>query len=181
MEATKTATFEITKELPVSCTEAYSAWTEPEQLKAWWKPIHNDLTEVNNDLQQGGKIQYKFGNDSLEITGEYQEVKENEKLVYTWNWNFANEIAKNGSYLLTVLFSDKDGKCALSISQESLADNEGTYPHKDGWEQGLNDLAAYLSDKSVAGNADSVGKSDSKNEAAAGYNEDPEQVKVGGG
>ncbi len=60
METNKTFKLETSKEFSVPAEQLYEAWTEPEQLKQWWKPIGNQLKEVHNDLKKGGRVAYKF-------------------------------------------------------------------------------------------------------------------------
>ena len=117
----------------------FEAWIESEQLKKWWKPMDNALTEVNNDLKPGGTVT---------ISGNYEEVVMNEKLVYSWNWEFAKDEIKNASYKLDVQFITQGEGSSIHMLQTSFENEESIVPHKEGWEKGLNDLAAYLDDNS---------------------------------
>jgi uncharacterized protein YndB with AHSA1/START domain len=160
----------------------YGAWTEPEQLKQWWKPIGNQLKEVDNDLKKGGKVAYKFSEDTLRISGEYLEVKEGQSLAYTWNWEFPNDAVKNGAFKLNIRFEDKGNGSRLYVTQENFKDEESLQPHKEGWDKALNDLKNYLEGKSGAANVSSESKNATvNNDGSAGYMETPEQQKVGGG
>jgi uncharacterized protein YndB with AHSA1/START domain len=134
---------DITKQLQVPLEKLYSAWTQPEDLKQWWKPMHKQLKEVTNDLHEGGQVKYIF-DDSLEIEGTYSEVKEKQRLVYSWNWHLPKDDVKDSCYQLTVEFSGTDEASVIHVIQENFESEEGTLPHKEGWEKGLNDLEAYL-------------------------------------
>jgi uncharacterized protein YndB with AHSA1/START domain len=72
------------------------------------------------------------------------EVKENEKLVYSWNWQLAKDDIKDSSYKLTIEFSGKDDTSNITVLQENFVNEEGALPHKEGWEKGLNDLKEFL-------------------------------------
>lgn len=127
----------------------YKAWTTPEDLKQWWKPSENHLTNVELENREGGKIKYEFdnkdGQHAVTITGEYKEVKPNEKLVYTWNWDVASDNVKKSDHQLTITFSaDGDGS-KIAVTQENFQDGEAVKPHQEGWEKALNDLSEYLS------------------------------------
>lgn len=143
-------TLEIEKEFSAPVDELVKAWTEPDQLKQWWKPAGAELKNVDNDVKEGGKIRYEFESDggetSLIITGEYKEVKENEKLTYTWNWEVPNSDAVNDSdYMLHIGFDSlEDDKSKISVKQENFKDQEAIQPHREGWDKALNDLASYL-------------------------------------
>jgi uncharacterized protein YndB with AHSA1/START domain len=137
------------KDFTVPVEHLYKAWTTPEDLKQWWKPSGNQLKTVELDIQEGGKFKYEFeGKDSqitLLITGEYQEVKENEKLAYSWNWSVpANVVEPSEHELIILFFTDGEGS-KIKVTQENFQDEESINPHQEGWEKALNDLQEYLS------------------------------------
>ncbi len=134
----------ISKEFHAPVEKLYKAWTQPELLKQWWKPMNKTLTEVTNDLQKDGDVRYVFEDNSLVIEGKYMEVKENEKLLYSWNWQLAKDDIKDSSYKLTIEFSGKDDTSNITVLQENFVNEEGALPHKEGWEKGLNDLKEFL-------------------------------------
>jgi len=137
-------TVDISKQFNVGVENLYEAWTEPEQLKSWWKPMNKNLIDVVNDVKEGGLVKYAFDDNTLIIEGRYTEVKKLEKLVYTWNWQLPNDEIKDSSYQLTVAFSGNDRASAIHILQENFINEEGTLPHREGWIKGLNDLEKYL-------------------------------------
>ncbi len=46
--------------------EVYDAWINPEKLKQWWKPAGNKLVNVENEVREGGNINYEFAGDNDE-------------------------------------------------------------------------------------------------------------------
>jgi uncharacterized protein YndB with AHSA1/START domain len=140
-------TVETSKEINAPVEAVYAAWTEPDQLKAWWKPMNNQLGNVVNELNEGGKVDYQFESGKLHISGEYSEVKPNELLAYSWNWEFPDDMVKNGSYKLTVSFSGQDGKSTIKVLQEAAETNESLLPTEQGWEDGLEALKNYVESK----------------------------------
>ncbi len=134
----------VSKEFNTPVEKLYNAWTQPELLKQWWKPMDKNLTEVINDLHEDGIVKYVFEDNSLVIEGKYIEVRENEKLVYSWNWQLPKDDVKDSSYKLTISFSGKDDTSNINVLQENFENEEGTLPHKQGWEKGLNDLKEFL-------------------------------------
>ena len=177
---------EVQKQMQVKAAEVFAAWTQPDQLKKWWKPMNETLTEVTNDVKEGGVVKYVF-ETGITILGEYEEIEENKKLVYSWDWNFPKDAIKNSKYKLTVTFSDEGEGSKLHVQQQAFQEEESTLPHKEGWEKGLNDLAEYLggnvsdsNSKSGAVDEDEAMKNES-DDRSGGYNEEPDQAKVGGG
>lgn len=134
---------EVSRHFTVTTEKLYAAWTEGEQLKMWWKPMNSSLTGVDNDLKQGGAVKYVF-DSGLIISGNYEEVLRDEKLVYSWNWDFPKDEIKNASYKLSVTFTTEGEGSMIHILQTSFENEESILPHKEGWEKGLNDLAGYL-------------------------------------
>jgi uncharacterized protein YndB with AHSA1/START domain len=133
------------KEFNHPAEKVYAAWTEPEQLKQWWQPMNAKLTQVKNDLNVGGEIEYQFsteGEEGFNVTGTYSEVVPNERLVYSWVWQLRQN--EKEDYQLSVDFASTESGCRLEVRQENFRMQEQLEPHREGWEQGLSSLASYL-------------------------------------
>ncbi len=192
MEKNQGLKVEAGRSFPVSADQLYKAWTDPEQLKQWWKPMGNTLQNVTNDIRQGGTVRYVFADNKLNISGEYLEVKENEKLVYTWKWELPNDPVRNADYMLTVEFKSSGNGSDLRVLQENFEDEESLYPHQEGWEKGLSELEQFLSGggsstaggtsaSASAGGTQPIPTGSEPEGESGGYRETPDQVKVGGG
>lgn len=166
---------EASKQFSVSVERLFQAWNDPEQLKQWWKPMGNQLNQVTNDLKPGGTVSYTFADNTLIISGKYEEVKENEQLVYTWNWDFPGNPVKNANYKLNVRFSASDNGSEIYVVQENNGNEENMHPNDEGWDQGLSDLDAFLTSHQEG----SEGLSATTD--GSGYQELPDQLKVAGG
>ncbi len=136
---------ELQQHFDVPVEKLYEAWTNPEHLKQWWKPIENKLQEVTNELREGGKVEYIFEENKLHISGNYIKVKENELLQYTWNWELPDDAIRNSPYKLTIQFRKEDNGSSIHVTQDAFTNEEGMLPHQQGWKKGLNDLSEYLS------------------------------------
>lgn len=151
METNTNQVVQISKEFPVSVDKLYNAWISPDALKEWWKPMGHHLEDVTNELKEGGGVSYVFqdnnGDTVLNIDGNYSEVAERERLVYSWNWQFPKDPVGNSEFMLTIIFSSQGDGSRLDISQENLKDEESIRIHKQGWDSALNDLHDYLSRK----------------------------------
>lgn len=147
MKSDKGLSIHIKREFPAPVDKLYEAWISPEALKQWWSPLGKSLKEVTNEVREGGNIRYKFEDSEgpLVITGEYREVKEKERLVYTWNFNFTKDAFNDNLFELRVEFSQKGDKSLLEIKQENLKDEEAVVVHQKGWNRQLDYLHEYLS------------------------------------
>lgn len=180
MDINKSLKVEASKSFPVSAEQLFGAWTDPAQLKQWWKPMGNSLKEVTNDLKKGGTVRYTFENEQLIISGEYLEVDGKQKLIYTWNWDLPKDAIKNAEYKLTVEFNSKGSGSEIQVLQENFETEESMVPHREGWEKGLSELEQFLVKDSAAPVGQQSDTGDQPKESE-GYREDPDQVKVGGG
>ncbi len=148
--ADKETSLLVEKSFPVSVQVLADAWTSPEKLKQWWKPAGNQLKNVENDLKTGGKILYEFGTQSgqedLKITGEYQEVQPDKKLVYSWNWDLpTTQAVTDNEFRLTVEFEPEGNGSKLKVTQENFKAQESIHPHQEGWNKALDDLLTFVS------------------------------------
>jgi uncharacterized protein YndB with AHSA1/START domain len=137
----------------------------------------NTLQQVHNDLKEGGTVKYVFNDETIVISGKYEQVQPNKKLVYSWDWQLKEDALRNASYKLTVEFKGVESKSSLHILQENFENEEVMQPHREGWDQGLADLQRYLQGKGSASTETSAEDAG----ASAGYGESPDQQKVGGG
>jgi uncharacterized protein YndB with AHSA1/START domain len=182
---------EFSQEFSVPAETLYEAWTSPEHLKQWWHPMQDSLVNVKNELNEGGVVAYEFEKKEFEVTGNYQQVQPNEKLVYSWNWKFFNDLPDE-SYILTISFESKDEGSILTVKQEGLPGEEAALPHQDAWKAAFESLKSHLegnseestgeeSKENAGKENDSVKSDEGMNDRSGGYNELPEQAKVGGG
>ncbi len=133
----------------------FEAWTDPEQLKAWWGPDQWDLPVCEIDLRPGGTWFYGMrGPDGMESWGKatYQEIVEAERLVYVDTF-----VSKDGARL--------EGMPELHVEISFADDGEGTrvtmtttfgtaearqqvlaLGAMEGWNQTLNRLTEHLAD-----------------------------------
>lgn len=133
----------LEKEFNASKEALYRAWTDEASLKQWWKPMGKTLARVENDIRPGGKVAYTFDND-LTIQGEYKEAQPGEKLVYSWVWDLPDDSAHKGEYLLTVAFNGEGDNSRLAVRQEAFQNEHSVQPHREGWEQALDDLKRFV-------------------------------------
>ena len=107
--------------------------------------LHTRLEAWKRDLP--AEFEAKDGQKAVEITGEYKEVKPNEKLVYSWNWDVASKHIEKSDHQLTIKFEAAGSGSKINVTQENYQGDESVTPHAEGWEKALNDLHEYLSNK----------------------------------
>lgn len=110
--------------------------------------MNSHLNDVQIDLKPGGAYQYQFQNErgdgAFAITGTYEGVEENRRLVYSWNWQMPEKTIQDGHFKLWIEFSPQGGGSRLQVTQENFAEEEAVHPHREGWDKALADLKQYL-------------------------------------
>ena len=174
---------ELSESFSVTAETLFKAWTEADQLKKWWSPMGDSLENVTNELNEGGEVSYHFKSGDFHVTGKYKEVIPGEKLVYTWNWEFKDGLPQE-SYLLTIVFEENENGSILHVKQDEFQDEEVAKPHKDAWRRALDGLKSYLqgaSETTQSSDQANLKSDEGMSDRSGGYNELPEQAKVGGG
>jgi len=76
----------ITREFDAPRHLVFRAWTTPELVRRWWSGRRGEMQVAEIDLRVGGMWRYVMtaeGGFEVASHGEYREIVENERLVYT--------------------------------------------------------------------------------------------------
>ena len=116
----------------------YRAWTEPAQMMRWWGP--SGATSVaETDMRVGGRFRVVFRTDDAEeheVSGTYQEVVPDERLVFTWAWRSTPERES----LVSLRFEGEAGGTLLTLTHERFFDEAARDGHRAGWTKSLGRL-----------------------------------------
>lgn len=124
----------ISRVVPMTVDQIWSAFTRPEEVAAWfWPPsLH---ARVTTDVRPGGA--YRIEGTGMAVGGEYLETLPPNRLVFTWQWD-----GDDTRSTVTVGFTARDGKTELSLNHDGLADDADRENHVVGWNDCLDRLAA---------------------------------------
>jgi uncharacterized protein YndB with AHSA1/START domain len=78
----ETLTLSFQRTLQASLEEVFDAWTQPEQIAAWWDPTGTRLAACRIDLRQGGTFHFENVGHSPPFTGVYKLIERPSKLVF---------------------------------------------------------------------------------------------------
>jgi len=138
--------FELTIErnFNVPVNQLFKAWCNPELIQKWFAPGNMTVPDAAADVREGGRYRIVMhdaddGSDHI-IGGEYQQVVDNEKLVFTWQWE-GNPIATKVAISFKAL-SDKNSM--LTLNHTEFSDQEACDKHKMGWNGCLHNLPKAL-------------------------------------
>jgi uncharacterized protein YndB with AHSA1/START domain len=121
----------------------YRAWTDPELVKRWWHANRGEVTLVERDLRPGGAWrQVMVTPDGFEVGfhGEYSEVVENERLVYSETY----EAAPDDSGQVTITFTESAGRTTVEMLMEFTDQGVRDTVIRSGMEDGLQDALDLL-------------------------------------
>ena len=136
----------ISRTFDASRERVWNAWTDPDEIERWLCPAGFTVAFAEGDVRPGGGWRSGMRSpdgDVLVICGEYREVVELERLVFTHAWE--DEAREPGhETLVTVLFEAIGDRTALTFSQGGLAPVESRDSHEEGWKGVLENLAGHL-------------------------------------
>jgi uncharacterized protein YndB with AHSA1/START domain len=136
----------------------WQMWTDPEHFKAWYGPDGCTIPVATMDVRVGGtrricmEMQTPRGPMQMWFTGEYREVDENKRLVYTESMSDENGTVSPPSNTTTieghpvatevsVVLEAVDGRTTMTMTHAGIpADSPGAA----GWTMALDKLAAHV-------------------------------------
>jgi uncharacterized protein YndB with AHSA1/START domain len=115
-------------------------------MACWAGPKGFTMTSCEMGSRPGGTFRMSMrspeGGDHR-VRGVYHEIKEGERLVYTWAW--VDEDGNPGhETLITVTFADEGDKTRLTLHQAFFESVTARDAHQGGWTSALDCLAEYL-------------------------------------
>lgn len=136
----------------------WQMWTQPEHFKAWYGPDGASIPVAKMDIRVGGtrlvcmEVQTPDGPMQMWFSGEYREVIENQRLVYTESMS-----DENGNVLSSGDMGMPEGHpttTEVRVELESLGTRtkmvmthvgvSSDSPGAAGWTMALNKLAAHV-------------------------------------
>jgi uncharacterized protein YndB with AHSA1/START domain len=145
MDARAPATPSLTMKRRLNATPAqvYRAWTDPKLLARWFGPENVETIEAELDPRVGGVyriVMLENNGERHQVQGSYQEVVENERLVFSWSWISTPERVSK----VTVTLKPDGDVTILTLLHEQLFDEKAVAGHIHGWTGSLVKLEAFF-------------------------------------
>jgi uncharacterized protein YndB with AHSA1/START domain len=135
----------------------WQMWTDPEHFKAWYDPDGATIPVAKMDVRVGGsrlvsmEMQTPNGAMQMWFTGEYLEVVENERLVYTESMSDPDGNVLSPSDMgmpdghpttteVRVELEDLGGRTKMVMTHVGIPSDS---PGASGWTMAFDKLAAY--------------------------------------
>jgi uncharacterized protein YndB with AHSA1/START domain len=136
----------------------WQMWTDPEHFAAWYGPDGSTIPVARMDVRVGGtrlvcmEMQTPNGPMQMWFTGEYRDVVENERLVYTESMSDENGNVMTASDLnmpedhpttteVRVELEDVGGRTNMVMTHAGIPSDS---PGATGWTMALDKLAARV-------------------------------------
>ena len=127
-----TPSLTMKRRLNASPAEVFKAWTDPKLLPRWFGPENVETIEAEVDCRVGGRfrvVMVENPGERPEVSGTYQEVVDNERLVFSWSWITTPERVSR----VTVTLKPDGAATILTLLHEKLFDESVVKSHTHGW------------------------------------------------
>ena len=123
----------FTRHYNASPDKVWRAWTDPKALAQWFGPAPEGVVSVADmDVRVGGHYHIVFGvpgGEQHDVSGVYQEVVRNHKLVFSWGWKTMPERVS----LVTIALQPSGTGTELTFVHEKFYDQAARDSHNEGW------------------------------------------------
>jgi len=133
----------ISRNYGVTPEKVWRAWTDPQALSQWFGHAKPETTLAEVDLRVGGRYRIAFAGSTgemNEVSGVYQEVVPNRRLVFTWAFKSTPERVSRVSIDLT----QQAGGTELRFVHDRFYNEEARDKHEWGWQHGFANLDALM-------------------------------------
>jgi uncharacterized protein YndB with AHSA1/START domain len=137
----------ITRVFDAPREQVWKEWTEPERFADWYGGAAAEVpaSSVTMDVTEGGawRATMFFGGREIQWKGEYQEVVEPERLVFT----VSDQPGEDAFELVTVVLTDLgDGRTEMLLQQRGHMTPEQYERAESGWSGFFDRMAERLAD-----------------------------------
>jgi len=126
---------ERTFDAPVALV--FRIWEDRDHMFRWLGPKDFTCTHLDSDFRPGGKWRACIVSDHYGeswMGGEYREIEKNKRIVYSFAWEDGRD-QPGMDTLVTVTFTEKDGRTVQSFHQTPFISVESRDSHIGGWNQ----------------------------------------------
>ncbi len=147
VEETAARTVHLRRVFNASVEHLFECFTDPALVAGWWGPSGTTCPGAEVELVVGGGYRFQIlGSDSgnlMVVAGEYVEIQQPLRLVFTWQWEGeAEEVS-----LVTLNFhalADTDQRTELELIHQRFASAERAMRHDAGWSSSFDCLAEFV-------------------------------------
>lgn len=146
MNPSYSTTLHVRRFIAAPRARVFAAFTNPEDCVRWMGPNPDQCLDAKLDVRPGGKYEIRMKSPDggeMSVLGEYLEVRNPERLVFTWYWE--GDAWEHGPSQVTIDFLELDGGTDVQLVHEKLPGATSRDNHSRGWQGSLDKLLALCS------------------------------------
>ena len=131
--------------LPAHRARVVEAFTTADQLAQWWGPAGFTIPAIDFDPRVGGSYRIEMQppeGDPFALVGEFQAVEPPERLVFGFVWEEPDP--DDVDMVAELSFEERGESTRLVLRQAPFRTEARRELHRDGWNETLDRLAAWL-------------------------------------
>jgi uncharacterized protein YndB with AHSA1/START domain len=139
---------ELSRIYNASRERVFAAWTDPDKAARWWVPQDCELVSTKMDVREGGGWHRRMKVPDGTIIakwGEYREIVSPERLVFTYNSQYADGTTDPETLVTVTLEALSGNRTRLTLRHERFWSEPARIGHTGGWEGSLERLLQHLS------------------------------------
>lgn len=128
----------------------FKAWTEPNEIRAWFGGGPGRVSNAMIDLRVGGVWRFVFDDTPgafNALRGEYIEIVRDQRLVFSWIHQKTRQdgvLEETAASQVTVEIAPNGTGARMTVRHEGIARESGRIGVSEGWCYGLSSLIAML-------------------------------------
>lgn len=126
----------LTQHVPAPPARVYRAWTDPDELRAWWWPQWPDTTYAV-DLRVGGSYRIRSETVGVGVHGVFTALDEPDRIVLTWVWEDGDAVSQEDT--VTVELTGQGAGTLVTVTHVVSSPDDAA-----GYVQGWTDVLARL-------------------------------------
>lgn len=145
--ATASPVLVITRTFRAPRKLVWQAWADPKNMVKWMGPRRHPASHYENDFRPGGAWRSRLvapdGSDTLWVGGNFHELVEPERMVFTFAWDGDDGKPEN-EMLITLTFAEDGADTKMTLHQTGFRAVEQRDGHNEGWTSCLDRLEEFL-------------------------------------
>lgn len=142
-------TLRLVRRFPASRERVWRAFTERDEVAAWFGPEGFGCEIHHWDARPGGRWAATMiapDGKRYPVSASVREVRPPERLVYTWVWGaqHGDEVIEERETLVTVELRSVGDMTELTLLHSNLRSAESAESHAGGWGSSMNKLDSLL-------------------------------------
>ncbi len=142
MQSTSIPALMIRRVLKASPQRVYQAWTDPALAQQFMCPSEVTVPEIALDVRVGGSyriVMQREDGEQLVVRGTYRDVRPNERLSMTWQWE-EDDPKDEYETLLTIDLTPHGSGTELTLTHEHFQSAQSRTNHEGGWNSMLDKM-----------------------------------------